>query len=152
MDASRTQANEILSTSMVEDLSGIDTVFGVANEYRAAQDNNLEGLIDEVRVSNIARAAGDMLFSSAPAANFEITGIVYPPAGDSVVLTWNSRPGEIYAVKYSTDLTNWVDELDDNATAARDENPDDGDKITITFDLVPPNLQGKQRLFFRVEK
>ena len=63
VDPSRTEANEILSTSMLEDLTGDPTVFGVGNEYRSAPENNLNGLIDEVRISSIARGAGDMLFA-----------------------------------------------------------------------------------------
>lgn len=66
VDASRTEANLIGSGAMATDLSG-STVYGVGNDGRTSggQDKNLEGLIDEVRISSIARAADDMLFAPA---------------------------------------------------------------------------------------
>ena len=75
VDPSRTQANEIFSTTMLEDLTGNDTVFGVGNEYRSAQDNNMNGLIDEVRISGIARGAGDMLFGIPEPSSVTLVGL-----------------------------------------------------------------------------
>jgi hypothetical protein len=66
MDARPYQANEILSASMVNDLTGISTVLGVGNEYRGTSDNNLNGQIDEVRISNIARDPDRMMFYKIP--------------------------------------------------------------------------------------
>jgi len=66
VDSSRTEANEILSTLMVEDLSGTSATFGVGNDYRTSgsgNTNNFGGLIDEVRISGTARAADEMLFT-----------------------------------------------------------------------------------------
>jgi len=63
MDETQTVANQITGPfTMTSDLGGISTTFGVANEYRGSQDNNLEGFIDEVRISDIARTADDMMF------------------------------------------------------------------------------------------
>ena len=65
VDASRTEAT-LLGTHTMIDLAGNATALGVGNDLRTAgtgNQNNLEGSIDEVRISNIARAADDMLFN-----------------------------------------------------------------------------------------
>ena len=65
LDSSVAAANQILSTNMLNDLSGNNSVFGIGNDYRTAgtgNTNNLGGLIDEVRISNIARGADDFVF------------------------------------------------------------------------------------------
>ena len=64
VDASRTQANEILSMTMVADLGVATAPFGVGNEFRQTPDNNFLGQIDEVRISDIARAPDGMLFGT----------------------------------------------------------------------------------------
>ncbi len=66
MDARPYQANEIGSTNMVNDLRGVSTILGVGNEYRQTQDNNLNGRIDELRISNVARAPDRMMFYKIP--------------------------------------------------------------------------------------
>jgi len=68
MDARPYQANEIASTNMVNDLTGVSTILGVGNEYRGTPDNNLNGQIDEVRISNIARDPDRMMFYKIPGA------------------------------------------------------------------------------------
>ncbi len=62
VDARPFQANEILSATMTEDLTGASTVLGVGNEFRGTPENNIEGQIDEVRISDIARAPDQMMF------------------------------------------------------------------------------------------
>ena len=62
VDARPFQANEILSASMTDDLTGLSTVLGVGNEFRGPSENNIEGQIDEVRISDIARASDQMMF------------------------------------------------------------------------------------------
>ena len=63
-----------------------------------------------------------------------------------VALTWNSSAGTNYIVRYSTDLINWGNDLDDGIPA------DDGDVTTRTFDLAEFGLDGESRIFFRVEE
>jgi hypothetical protein len=67
VDASRTEANLIGSHQMVNDLSTTaQAVFGIGNDYRttgSGNTSNLEGSIDEVRLSGIARGADEMLFT-----------------------------------------------------------------------------------------
>ncbi|MFT5528339.1 MAG: hypothetical protein ACI9HK_006328, partial [Pirellulaceae bacterium] len=72
VDAARTQANEILSTNMNNDL-GASAVFGVGQEFRSPSENLL-GLIDEVRVSDIARGANEFLFAP-PAPEINVQGL-----------------------------------------------------------------------------
>ncbi|MDA7894718.1 hypothetical protein N9A98_04105, partial [Akkermansiaceae bacterium] len=59
-------------------------------------------------------------------------------------LTWNSNIGELYAVKYSTDLINWDADLDDGILA------DEGETTSKTFKLT--NLDNPKALYFRIEK
>lgn len=67
VDASRTEANLIGSHQMVNDLSTTaEAVFGIGNDFRTTGSgnvSNLEGSIDEVRLSGIARGADQMLFA-----------------------------------------------------------------------------------------
>jgi len=66
VDSGATEANLVGSFNMSADLSGSASILGVGNDYRTAgtgNSNNLEGLIDEVRISNIARGAGDFIFT-----------------------------------------------------------------------------------------
>lgn len=66
VNESRTAANLIHSGNMTADLTTANSArYGVGNDNRTSggQDKNLEGLIDEVRISGIARGADDMLFA-----------------------------------------------------------------------------------------
>ncbi len=67
VDASRTEANLLSSHNMAEDLSTTAlAVYGVGNDFRtvgSGNESNLDGSIDEVRISGVARGAGDMLFT-----------------------------------------------------------------------------------------
>ncbi len=78
-------------------------------------------------------------------APFEITAIDYVPGSGTVTLTWNSQPGEIFTVKFSTDMTNWDADLDDSIEA------DAGDTTTRAFNITGLDGGGGQ-LFFHVEK
>ena len=79
------------------------------------------------------------------ASAFAITEIVYSPDDDMVTLTWISRPGAAYAVKFSTDMTNWDADLDDGVAA------DAGETTTRTFGIGGlASADGK--LFFRIER
>ena len=75
----------------------------------------------------------------------QVTEIVFNPVADTLTLTWNSSPGQVYAVKYSTDLENWDADLDDGIDA------DDGTTTSVEFNLSEAGLQDLPRAFFRVE-
>ena len=64
-----------------------------------------------------------------------------PGNGQSVTLTWNSIPGAIYQVRYSGDLTNWIDFPGGLITA---------EGTTTSVNAVPPQGQTYSKLFFRV--
>ena len=61
-ESSRIAANQIHSATMVADLGGIATTFGVGQDYRNS-NANLKGRIDEVRISDTARAPDEFLFA-----------------------------------------------------------------------------------------
>jgi len=67
VDSSRTEANLLGSFQLDADLSTSATErYGVGNDARTTgpQDKNLEGLIDQLRISRVARGADEMLFFS----------------------------------------------------------------------------------------
>lgn len=77
----------------------------------------------------------------APAAELAITSVVYEPSAPSATVTWNSKPGYRYSLDYSTDLSNWLEILEE-------EIADD-----ITFSYTDTDLEGGQgRLFYRVRE
>lgn len=87
-----------------------------------------------------------------PPVPFEITEITLPEAG-KVALTWTSRPGVSYIAKFSSTMADgWGSDVGDNITSELDENLDDGDQITVTFDLSEVDLQNESDLFFRIEE
>jgi hypothetical protein len=49
-------------------------------------------------------------------------------------------------------MKDWGTDLNDDLSTANDENPDDGDLITVTFDLADQSLADKEKLFFRIEE
>jgi hypothetical protein len=63
--------------------------------------------------------------SSVP---FEITSVAL--AGNNVSLTFNSKPGGVYAVWRSANLVTWT-ELDDNISSQ-------GNATTFVDQLIPP--------------
>lgn len=82
---------------------------------------------------------------AAYVAPFAITEIEYLPGEETVRLTWTSREGQTYAVRYSTDLLDWVGDLDDSVVA------DPGETTTRTFQV--DGLSGPDgELYLRVER
>lgn len=65
LDPSRTQANAIGSATMIRDLIDSTPDFTIGNEGRQAPTGGFEGLIDEVRISSVARSASGFCFSGA---------------------------------------------------------------------------------------
>jgi hypothetical protein len=88
----------------------------------------------------------------APPGLFAITEIDYNPDAATVTLTWRTTSAEVYAAFVSTDMKDWGTDLNDDLSTANDENPDDGDLITVTFDLADQSLADKEKLFFRIEE
>lgn len=72
LDSGATEVQLLSSFQMTADLNpAAASGFGIGNEMRATggYTENFEGLIDEVRISRIAREAGDMIVKSLGAAN-----------------------------------------------------------------------------------
>jgi hypothetical protein len=95
MDPSVTSANPI-STNAASVGPGFGAVQGplaIGNENRGASGENFQGLIDEVRISNVARAGNQMLFSSGGSSNSisATATVIVPPnpvyAGTPVTLS-----------------------------------------------------------------
>lgn len=79
VDESRTEAN-LIGTGTGRDMSTTATaVYGIGNAYRTVGSNpltqNLEGSIDEVRISGVARGADEFIFAVPEPASFA-TGLV----------------------------------------------------------------------------
>ena len=92
--------------------------------------------MEEVRIDPLA-------IGENSSSTFVITDIDFS-SDQKVTLTWNSREGQVYAVKYSVDMIDWDGDLDDSIDA------DPGDQTTRTFNLKDAGFNG--RAFFRVEK
>lgn len=115
------------------------------SQFDTLNFSSLKFFVDEIR---IATTFSDVVGGGVPAAQpFAITAIAYSPADDMLTLTWGSRPGRTYAVKFSRDLTSWVSDLDDGVPAA-----EDATTTTKTFDLSSAGLAGAGRVYFRVER
>ncbi|MCH7227086.1 BNR-4 repeat-containing protein [Haloferula sp. A504] len=120
VDPVHTEANEIASDTMTSDLGGIATTFGVGQEYRSPSDN-LEGRIDEVRISSIARGAGDFLFV---APDTDGDGLADPWE----ILHFRESPGETEAeilAKYDGDDDPDLDTYDNEAEETAGTDPND---------------------------
>ena len=83
---------------------------------------------------------------------FAITAIVYEPVSTTVTLTWVSQPGKSYIARYSKDMVDWTSDMGDSLGSDIDEIPDDGDRITETFNLSEFGVDGESVLFFRIEE
>ena len=85
------------------------------------------------------------------AVSLNITNIQYAPETSEVTLTWPKTNSPSYRVKYSTDLIDWSNELDDEVLSDSDEKPEAPSKITVTFSLFE-GIKNQKYLFFRVEE
>lgn len=88
--------------------------------------------------------------NTSSAVSLNITNIQYAPETSEVTLTWPKTNSPSYRVKYSTDLIDWSNELDDEVLSDSDEKPEDPSKITVTFSLFE-GIKNQKYLFFRVE-
>ena len=89
--------------------------------------------------------------NTSSAVSLNITDIQYAPETSEVTLTWPKTNSPSYRVKYSTDLIDWSNELDDEVLSDSDEKPEDPSKITVTFSLFG-GIKNQKYLFFRVEE
>ena len=81
-----------------------------------------------------------------------ITEIQYSPEADTVTLTWVSSQDSSYVARFSNDLIDWDADLDDGITMAEDdENLDDGNLLTKTFNLEESLIADATKLFFQIE-
>lgn len=84
VDPSRIAANQILSTTLNQNLLNAQTIFALGNIPRTPNANFL-GLIDEVRISKVVRSAAAMLFASPDVV------ILTPPSDATVAVGQNNR-------------------------------------------------------------
>ncbi len=79
VDPSRTQASVLgAAKQMTADLVATSAIFGVGNNFRVAgssNQQNLEGLIDEVRISSVARSADQFIFTVPEPASLGLLGL-----------------------------------------------------------------------------
>ena len=120
--------------------------------YLRGGKETFTGILDDVAMWDRALSPEEIVtvFTSGPLAverpakELAITSFDLSEITNEFTLTWNSNIGELYAVKYSTDLTNWDADLDDGILA------DEGDTTSRTFKLT--DLDNPKALHFRVEK
>ncbi|MDA7635513.1 hypothetical protein OAP08_05435 [Akkermansiaceae bacterium] len=99
-------------------------------------------IFDEIRFGT---AFVDVVPGGNPNTPLSITEIAYSKDTKNVILGWNSTPGAAYIIKYSNDLVNWDNDLDDGITS-------DGDTTSRTFTLSDFGLDSLPMVFFRVER
>lgn len=97
---------------------------------------------DEVR---IATTWDDVLGEAVVIVPLEITDISYEAETSVVSLTWRSQESATYTVRYSPDLSDWTNVLDNEVTAGP------GETTSAEFDLGDAGLASEDVLFFRVE-
>ena len=114
-------------------------------------EESFTGVLDEVAIWDQALTPEEVMavytggpLGLAPSQPLAINSIDYSPNEGDVSLTWNSSEGDVYAIKYSTDLINWDSDIEDDVQA------DAGDSTTRIFDISDLGLTGS--VYFRVEK
>ena len=77
--------------------------------------------------------------------SIEITNIEYSPGDDLLTLTWNSREGVAYVIKYSHDMIDWSADIDDSVIG------DAGTETTRSYNLNAAGIVDREKVFIRVE-
>lgn len=78
----------------------------------------------------------------------EVKAVSFDSVSSLLSLTWSSDPGQTYAVKASTDLSNWGFEVATSIDAR-----EDSDTTTEEIDLSGvPELGDPKKIYFRVER
>ena len=117
--------------------AGTAVFVGFQANFFGTPTNHVFTLVDDVRV--------------AIPTQFAITDFNYTSSTGAVALTWNSQPTGSYRVMGSTGLTGWSYSFGSGIGVAQDQIPNDGNKITHTFNLNTFQLQNQPKMFFRVE-
>ena len=137
MDASRTAANFIGALTMNNDMSAAATDLAIGNGGRNPSQTAFLGLIDEVRISSVARGAGQMLFVS-PLITFDpnpsnVVATVGQPA--SFTVSAGGPPPLFYQWRHAG--TN-IPGATDTTYRIASVTPEDAG----TYDVVATNLLG----------
>ncbi len=111
LDSGATEANVLTNFTQTVDLVNPAALgeFGVGNELRNYPGNGYDseefvGAIDEVRISRVARAANEFVFSDTIVIDpYNITSIVV--SGGNATLTWASQSGVTYSILHKSTLT-----------------------------------------------
>ena len=77
--------------------------------------------------------------------SIEVTNIEYSPLDDLLTLTWNSREGVAYVIKYSHDMIDWSADIDDSVIG------DAGTETTRSYSLNAAGIVDREKVFIRVE-
>jgi hypothetical protein len=130
----------------------------IGSEHNADNVNSnpisFSGTIARVQVFNVVRSNEEILeafeaespyffdgIPDSPDNGFRITGVIHDPDTEFVSVTWTSRPGKLYTIQSSVDMTEWR-ELNDGFAGAEGE--------TTTFVDSMDNPPGTKRRFYRV--
>jgi hypothetical protein len=97
---------------------------------------------DRTGLDNNPILQGVIVHQASPATPFIITNLDYNPTTGLSTITWNSSPGALYAVDFSTDMTigMWI-ELDDGI-------PSQGEQTSFS----DPDPRTAPRGFYRVRR
>ena len=148
------------STGSIDTHDGFPFIIGGQNAQNAPHSptvdgvgagsfgGNFRGLINRVRIHDGVLLPADILnnYLAGPAASlggfvFQITSVSHDPDTEFVSFTWTSRPGSLYTIQSSVDMTEWL-ELDDSVVGAEGE--------TTTYVDGTDNPPGTKRRFYRV--
>ena len=101
---------------------------------------------------NSASTLDNFAITVGGADSTSITDFSYDPLTNSVTLTWTSKPEASYIARISSDLVDWDRDIGDGINMeTNDENPDDGNLLTQTFNLEDFAVADLPKLFFRIE-
>jgi hypothetical protein len=134
------------ATAYCDGVNNVDTPL-----FIRGGEESFDGVLDEVAIWDQALTAEEVMavFTGGPLSldtsqPFAINSIGYAPGDNQLSLTWDSREGDLFTVKFSTDMIDWDSDLDDGIEA------DTGVSTTRTFDIG--GLAEEGNLWLRVEK
>ena len=119
-------------------------------DLNVIHDGAYAGILDNSYIG-IGGAGSDRLWSDnfqvgSPGLNAEltITEISYSPVDGSLSVSWNSNPGNNYALDFSFDLLTWL-ELNDEIVS-------DGESTTYEEQLLEALPENERSVFFRIRE
>ncbi len=135
--------NEMIEVFVNEESKGVI-------DLNVIHDGAYAGILDNSYIG-VGGAGSDRLWSDnfqvgSPGLNTEltITEISYSPIDGSLSVSWNSNPGNNYALDFSFDLLTWL-ELNDEIVS-------DGESTTYQEQLLEALPENKRSVFFRVRE